>query len=336
MNNRIVYPCLLLLVVIILSVIFLYMLAPYFSSILWGIVLAVLFYPVKNSIQNKMKLTDLASTLLILVLIMVLIFLPLFIVGFALVAEVKVLYNQVQSHELQIVSIFSEIYSHVPKWITKILDDYNIRSSGDLQSKIYENLTYFFRYIVDSLLVLSTGVLGACAKTVIMIYLLFFLLKDGKYIGRDLMKKLPFSRRIKWFLGIKLVGTIRATVGGTIIVALIQGALGMAVLYLSGIDDSILLGALIAIFSIVPILGTAIIWIPVSVYLFFTGQVFLGIILTAFFIFILSLVDNFLQPYFIGKKIRIPDYYILLSTLGAIDLYGVNGVLIGPLLVAIC
>ncbi|VFS24293.1 protein YdiK [Enterobacter cancerogenus] len=133
----------------------------------------------------------------------------------------------------------------------------------------------------------------------------------------------------------KFVGVSRATVKGTAVVAVVQGTLGGIAFAIVGIDGSILWGALMAFLSLVPAVGSAIVWVPAAIYLFATHQIWQGLFIVGFFVIIVGLVDNILRPLLVGKDTKMPDYLILISTLGGMELYGINGFVIGPLIAAL-
>lgn len=168
-----------------------------------------------------------------------------------------------------------------------------------------------------------------------MLYLLFFLLKDGPYLVRLILESLPLSNHVKQHLFAKFAAVSRATVKGTVAVALAQGALGGLAFWIVGIDGSILWGALMAFLSLIPAVGSAIIWVPAAIYLIATGQLWQGAFIVGFFVIIVGLVDNILRPLLVGKDTKMPDYLILITTIGGMEIYGINGFVIGPLIAAL-
>lgn len=127
----------------------------------------------------------------------------------------------------------------------------------------------------------------------------------------------------------------RATVKGTAVVALVQGILGGIAFAIVDIDGSVLWGALMAFLSLVPAVGSAIVWVPAAIFLFATHQLWQGLFIVGFFVIIVGLVDNILRPLLVGKDTKMPDYLILITTLGGMEIYGINGFVIGPLVAAL-
>ena len=122
---------------------------------------------------------------------------------------------------------------------------------------------------------------------------------------------------------------------GTVVVAIVQGTLGGIAFYIVGIDGCILWGALMAFLSLIPAVGSAIIWVPAAIYLFSTQQLWQGFFIVGFFVVVVGLVDNILRPILVGKDTKMPDYLILITTVGGMEIYGINGFVIGPLVAAL-
>mgnify|MGYP000299639293 CR=1 FL=1 len=121
----------------------------------------------------------------------------------------------------------------------------------------------------------------------------------------------------------------------TAAVAVVQGILGGIAFAIVGLDGSVLWGALMAFLSLVPAIGSAIVWVPAAIFLFATHQIWQGLFIVGFFVIVVGLVDNILRPLLVGKDTKMPDYLILISTLGGMELYGINGFVIGPLIAAL-
>ena len=132
----------------------------------------------------------------------------------------------------------------------------------------------------------------------------------------------------------KFTGVIRATVKGNLVVAIVQGALGGLIFWFLGIEAALLWGAIMSVLSLLPA-GSGVIWVPVAIYFLATGAILKGIILLAFGVLVIGLIDNFLRPILVGKDTQMPDYLVLVSTLGGMALFGLNGFVIGPVIAAL-
>ena len=125
------------------------------------------------------------------------------------------------------------------------------------------------------------------------------------------------------------------TLGVSILVAIVQGFLGGMIFWALGIHAPVLWGVVMAFLSLLPAVGASIVWFPVAVYLIATGEIGKGLILMAFGAGVIGLVDNLMRPYLVGKDTALPDYVVLISTLGGIALLGLNGLVVGPLIAAL-
>ena len=167
-----------------------------------------------------------------------------------------------------------------------------------------------------------------------MLYLLYFLLRDGRTLMRRIGQAVPLRADQKAELAEQFAVTIRATVKGSLVVAVVQGALGGLIFWFLGIRAPLVWAACMAVLSLLPVVGTGLVWVPVAIYLALGGEVWQGILLIAYGVLVIGLVDNLLRPILVGKDTHIPDYVVLISTLGGISVFGVNGFVIGPIVAA--
>ncbi len=128
---------------------------------------------------------------------------------------------------------------------------------------------------------------------------------------------------------------LRATVKGGIAVAVLQGILGGLAFWFLGIPAPLLWTVVMAFLSLLPAIGAGLVWAPVAIYLLATGSIWQGIFLIAYGVVVIGLVDNLLRPFLVGKSTKLPDYVVLISTLGGIEIMGLNGFVVGPLVAAI-
>jgi len=134
---------------------------------------------------------------------------------------------------------------------------------------------------------------------------------------------------------LKFNHVVRATVKGNLVVAITQGALGGLIFWFLDIPSVLLWAVLMAFLSLLPAVGAGIVWAPVAVYFLLSGAIWQGVVLGLFGVFVIGLVDNLLRPILVGKDTRMPDYMILISTLGGMAVFGLNGFVIGPLIAAL-
>jgi len=127
---------------------------------------------------------------------------------------------------------------------------------------------------------------------------------------------------------------VRATIKGSIVVAILQGLIGGIVLWALGIEAALLWGVLMGAASLLPAVGTGLVWVPMALYLFLSGSIWQGVVLVFCGLFVIGMVDNVVRPVLVGRETRIPDYVVLITTLGGLQLFGLHGIVIGPVIAA--
>ncbi|EGT4255334.1 AI-2E family transporter [Citrobacter amalonaticus] len=310
-------------------------LSPYFSAILWAAILTVIFYPVKNKLRSALGERNGVASLLTLGIICLIVFIPLMLILSSLAVELNVVYNKLQHNDAQFPEVVASLFAHLPEWARAFLADHSLDNAAKIQQKLSDVALKGGQYLAGSAFLIGKGTFGFAISFGIMLYLLFFLLKDGPFLVRQILDSLPLSNFVKQHLFAKFAAVSRATVKGTVVVAIVQGTLGGIAFYIVGIEGSILWGALMAFLSLIPAVGSAIIWVPAAIYLFSTQQLWQGFFIVGFFVVVVGLVDNILRPILVGKDTKMPDYLILITTVGGMEIYGINGFVVGPLVAAL-
>ena len=324
-----------ILILLIVSLAFFDVLSPYYSAILWAAILAVIFNPVKNKIRAKLGESNGLASLLTVAIICLIVFTPLAIIISSLALELNVVYTKLEHNDTQFPSVVASLFAHLPEWVRSFLSEHNLDSADQIQKQLSDAALKGGQYLAGSAFLIGKGTFGFTISFGVMLYLLFFLLKDGPYLVLLILESLPLSNYVKQHLFAKFAAVARATVKGTVAVALVQGILGGIAFYVAGIDGSILWGAIMAFLSLIPAVGSAIVWVPAAIFLFATDQIWQGAFVVGFFVIVIGLVDNILRPLLVGKDTKMPDYMILIATLGGMEIYGINGFVIGPLIAAL-
>jgi predicted PurR-regulated permease PerM len=215
-----------------------------------------------------------------------------------------------------------------------MLDHFGVASLGGMQEKISAGLLKGSQQIAAQALNIGQSTFEFIVSVTIMLYLLFFLFRDGNTLSRRIKDSIPLRAELRDALLEKFTVVIRATVKGSLLVALAQGALGGLIFWLLGINAALLWAVLMAFLSLLPAIGAGLVWMPVALYLLATGSFLYGVILIAYGFLVIGLVDNLLRPMLVGKDTKLPDYVVLISTLGGIEVFGLNGFVIGPVIAA--
>ncbi|MDG2435419.1 MAG: AI-2E family transporter [Gammaproteobacteria bacterium] len=316
----------------LITILFAIILWNFFLPILWAIVLSILFYPLRNYLIEKKYNPSLVSFLTIIVIV-ILVLIPGFIIFTVIGSESLLVLNKIESGEYNLGQLVNWFNALVPNLIDRL------DSIGLNTNQLIEQLNNIgvgaTKFIVSLLMSTGQNLLQFFLSFFIMIYLLFFFLRDGENIIKSCIESFPMDDNQERFLIEKFSTVIKATVKGTILIAIAQGSIGGLILLFLDIEGAILWGAMMALFSILPGIGASIIWLPIALALIFNGALLKGLILIISGIFIIGLIDNLLRPYLVRKETNLPDYLILLSTLGGITIFGLSGFIIGPVVTAL-
>lgn len=305
---------------------FVYMIWAYIYGLVWAVIIAAISMPMYNFIEKRIKRPSISAGLSVIGVILVVI-LPLLGVGALVVQEaLEVEARVAEGNTVEDVQEFIQGISEQP-FIAPVLE--NI----DIEAKIAE-----FAQELPSLTVgwITAGFQSALAFTVnalIMLYVLYYLYQSGPDWLRRLTHLLPLGDENEEILFKKFTSTAKATLKGTILLGGIQGTLGGIFFWIVGIPSAIFWTLVMIVLSIIPAVGSFLVWFPAAVYLLVTGQYWQSLVL---FIGggIISLLDNLLRPPLVGKEIEMHSVVILLSTLGGLGVLGISGVVLGPMIAA--
>jgi len=318
----------------IVSLAFIWILIPFYGAIFWGTVLAVIFAPLQRYLVEKTKGRRNIAAFLCLFFILLIVIIPVILITGAVVQEMLLVYHRINSGDLDIGAYFEEIITSLPASVTKYLGPLSIHDISSVSEKLSDFAMTAGQFLTRKALSIGSNTFQFIIGMGVMLYLLFFLLRDGQSLTRRISALVPLSDEQKSHLFIKFTTVVRATVKGNIAVAAIQGALGGTIFWFLGIQGSLFWGVLMAVLSLLPAVGASLIWAPVTIYFISAGNYIDAIILATFGTFVIGLTDNLLRPILVGKDTKIPDYLILISTLGGLSIFGLNGFVIGPLVTA--
>ena len=333
-QNRLFHGAYILFLALI-TISFVYLLSPYLTAIFWALIFSVLFRPVYRRLLNTFPNRRNVAALLTLLIAILTAIIPLSFIAASMAAEVAGLYSRIQSGQLNFGIYADQIFDNLPVFIKEILERYQISSVFGLREKLLAFANQAASLLAKEIVSISQNTFSFLISSGIMLYLMFFLLRDGLAIQSYIKRLIPLHGEHKTYLFEKFITVIRATVKGNILVAMAQGALGGIIFAVLGIQGSILWGVLMAFLSLLPAIGAAIIWFPVAVYFLVTGSVIEGVVLIVFGFGVIGLVDNILRPILVGKDTKLPDYIVLITTIGGITAFGINGFVVGPLIAAL-
>ena len=323
-----------LLLIIAISLAFAWILWPFYGAVLWGTVLAIVFAPLYRRLSRSMRQQRNLAALTTVMIVVFIVILPLTLIAASLVQEASGVYEKFQSGELNLARNFQQVVDSLPTWVANLLDRFGLTNLAGVQERLSAGLMKGSQFLAAQALNIGQITLELIVRLFVMLYLLFFLLRDGDELFRIIKDAIPLRAEQQRAVFKKFATVIRATVKGTIVVAVVQGALGGLIFWFLGVRAPLLWAVLMAFLSLLPAVGAALVWLPVAIYFVATGAVWQGLVLMAYGVLVIGLVDNLLRPILVGTDTKMPDYVVLISTLGGIEIFGMNGIVLGPMIAA--
>lgn len=301
------------------------------GALLWAALAALLFQPLFQRLLRRWpdrRNTAAAVTLLIITIAVVI---PALVIASLVVDQAAGVYAQIRSGQINFAAYFQQMHDALPDRLQRWLDGLGFGSFERAQAQLSRAIGNS-----ASMLTRSAFSIGANAAAFLLafgvgLYVTFFLLRDGERIGPAVVRSLPLEHGVAERLAEKFVSVVRATIKGSGVVAIVQGALGGITFAIVGLPAALLWGMLMAIAALLPAIGPAIIWGPVALYLLATGAIWQAVVVIASGVLVIGLADNILRPILVGRDTGIPDWLVLVTTLGGIDLLGLSGIVVGPL-----
>ena len=323
-----------LVVLIAASLAFVWIVWPYFGAILWGVAIAIVFWPLHRRLWRSMQRRRTLAAITTETIILVVVILPVALVMTTLLQEASGLYERIQAGQLDVGRYIQQLFSALPAWAVSLLDRFELTNLDAVQERLSSSLTRTLQFLATQILDIGQDAFAFVVSLFVMLYLLFFLLRDGDTLSKRIRNAIPLHPEQQRELANRFTVVIRATVKGNLVVAVVQGALGALIFWVLGVNAPVLWGVLMAILSLLPAVGAPLIWLPVAIYLLLSGSTWQGIVLVAYGTIVIGLADNILRPVLVGKDTKLPDYLVLISTLGGIAVFGINGFIVGPVIAA--
>jgi predicted PurR-regulated permease PerM len=334
LNSPLLQSKALLWLVVIVTVLFAIVLWPLSRAVSWAVFMAIVF----SSLQDRSVLICRGrkgwAAFGTLVVIVVSVLLPMALLTASITQEATASYERFKSGEIQLGEYFQRAVDALPGWARPWLDSLGLADLGAVQRKLVDALGRSSEALTARAFTIGQNTLDFVVNFFVMLYVLYFLLRDGKALAAQAQRALPLKPEHTKRVLNQFATVVRATVKGNVVVALVQGALGWLAFWFLGITGALLWGALMALLSLLPAVGAALIWGPVALYLLFTGSIWPALGLLAWGVLVIGLVDNVLRPILVGKETRLPDYVVLVATLGGLAVFGLSGFVIGPVIAA--
>ncbi|HEX2267892.1 MAG TPA: AI-2E family transporter [Pyrinomonadaceae bacterium] len=306
------------------------MVQPFLGVIAWATVLVILFYPVHKRLVQRIKNPSLAA-LISCVLVILIILVPIALITLAVFQELA---NAVQSMQAAVNYILdpnSRITGPVLNFLSRFMDVSQLYS----QEFLAERLKGVSGQLAGRTLGFLGGVAGVIVQMFFVVFTMYYFFKDGENIFRNVRDSLPLDREQAESIMSRTREVIDASVYGVLTIAVIQGTLGGLAFWILGLPSALIWGVAMTFLSMVPMLGAFLVWVPAAIYLAVTGSYVKAILLVLWGTLVIGMIDNFLRPKLVGSRTRLHELLIFFSVLGGLNVFGVLGVVLGPVVLAI-
>jgi len=332
MKRKTISNTTLLSMVFVISALFLTMIHQFLMAIFMAGLFSAMVMPAHHWLTKKMGNRETLASIVTVIGIILLVLIPLSLLITVVITQAISVGQSVTPW----VQTFIDEPTALSGYLEKIPYYDNILPYRDL---IIEKAGQFVgtisSFLIDSLSSFTMVTIDAIFSSIIMLYVMFYFLTMGDILLEKILFFLPLDDRDEQRLLIRFTSVTRATIKGTVIIGIMQGTLCGIAFALAGIEGPVFWGSLMAVLSIVPAFGTAIIWFPALIILAlignFTGVIILAILCGA----VAGNLDNIIRPRLVGKDTEMHDLFVLFGTLGGISMFGLLGIIIGPILAAL-
>lgn len=314
------------------TVAFLGLISEFVMGIFWAVVLTILFHNTFDRLTVRLNGRDNLAAVLTLLFIILIVILPILFIGSSLVSESLYYYEKVDSGEIDLKKIIDDIRASIPLSLERF-EQYGF-NLDKAKEGLNDLITNGSQMAAGQALKFTQNFFNFFLQFVIMLYVLFFFLRDGKQLIEGIVWVLPMGDTKERTLIRRFESVARATVKGSLLVAILQGVIGGILFWAVGIPAAMLWGVVMIFLSLLPI-GSTIIWLPAAIIFFFQGEIGKAVAILIVGALVIGLADNILRPRLVGQDTKMPDYLILLATLGGISWFGLSGFVIGPIIAAL-
>ncbi len=322
----------LLVTVILISILFLWMVRSFLIAMFLAAIFTAMAMPMHRVIRRRVGGRHSLAAAFSLLILIVAVGLPLFaFMGIVANQAVEISSAARPWIENQIIELgtWDQILERFPFLATVFPEE------GELLAKLSEFTAAAGRFLADSVVEVTRGTAAFSLQVFVLLYAMFFFLKDGPKILDRIFYYIPLPEAFENELVDRIAGVASVVLKGSLVIGIIQGGLAGLAFLLVGIPGWAFWTTVMIVLSLIPAVGSALVWIPAAVYLFSTGPFGTAIAFTLWCAIVVGTVDNFLRPRLVGQGARMPDIMVLISTLGGIFMFGAVGFIIGPIVAAL-
>lgn len=304
-------PTVAIVLLFLVSILVVFMLAPYLLAVLSSVVLTIVFHPLFQILREKLGRK--ASAVICAIIALLLVVGPMLFLLQVLAVEVNTL-----SNELPISDLIGQIEPFIVEY--------------GLPINLYQMSENVLDYVSEQIRITVQSLPGLALSLFVTFFLFYYLLLEGTPILSRAFELLPLSQENRDLLSDRFHQVTYGVVYGQVITAVVQGLVGMLGYFMLGLDAPVFLGLLTMLFAFIPLVGTGVVWVPTSILLIAEGDVTRAVMLLFYGAFIIGLIDNFLRPFLIGKHAKLHPAFVLLGVVGGIQAFGIVGLFVGPLI----
>ena len=314
--------------------------APFNGSLLAAFCLAISFYPIYSSVRRRWpRRSPTFLSLLMVIGVLLVIVIPLSLLGWILVAESDGLNQVIKTWSATLGQWSQGNFGSHTVWISHIQEQmHRLLGLGpeEIQEKIATRMGSFLGTITHYGAEAAQHAVTFLFHTFIMLFALFFFFRDGPAFCDQVARLLPLPIQDTHTLFGKIQDIVAGVIRGWLLTSLVQGTLATCGYMLIGLQGAVLLGVLTALIGLLPVVGTFGVWIPIVIFLFMKGATAKAIFVLAWCaLIVVGLVDTWVRPYFVGQRLELPLFFLFFGLLGGAEAFGIKGIILGPLLIAL-
>lgn len=306
------------------------MLKPFIGVLEWAIVLVIVFYPVHRRLTKKISHRGL-SALLSCLLVILIVILPLTLLTIGVAQELAKVAPNLPAQISQLMNTQTPVFGRISDWIQARFGIDTLRS----QEFLVEQLKRSSEFLLGFSWSLVGNILGGIVKAFFVVFTMYYLFKDGDQIVKRLPAALPVSAQQGEAIIARTQKVVSASVYGVVTIAALQGLLGGFAFWLLGLPSPVLWAVLMTFLCMIPIAGSFLVWLPLSIYLMASGHWIKAVLLILWGALVVSTIDNFLRPKLIKNQTKLHELFVFFSVLGGISVFGLLGIVLGPVVLAI-
>lgn len=309
------------------------MLQPFVRVLLWGLVLTSAFGPVHDRIRRRIKNQDIAALVSCFAVVLT-IGVPTALIGLALVRELAPAFETLQAMIVSLLDPNSPVVGKLAQWLSERgvdIEAVKQQAIEQAQAAMGEVTTNSIGYVRGIL----GGIAGVVVEAFFVFFTMFYLFRDGAKLWAALANALPLRGKTMNQMIVRIREVISASVYGVFVIAVIQGTLGGIAFWFIGLPSAVVWGLVMTFMSLIPLAGAFVVWVPAAIYLAIIGSWGAAIGLSLWGAIVIGLVDNFMRPKLVGEKAKLHELFIFFAVLGGLQLFGIVGLFLGPVILAI-